>query len=57
LICLIDHDNTASIRVAEKIGMAFEKEGQDEKGPFWLYAISRPALPEGDSHAHPNQLR
>ena len=41
LICLIDHDNTASIRVAEKIGMAFEKEGQDEKGPFLLYAVNK----------------
>jgi RimJ/RimL family protein N-acetyltransferase len=42
LVCLIDQDNAASIRVAEKIGMAFEKEGRDELGPFWLYAIERP---------------
>lgn len=41
LICLIDRDNQASIRVAEKIGMAFEKEGQDDKGPFLLYSINR----------------
>ena len=47
LICLIDHDHAASIRVAEKIGMAFEKEGRDEMGPFLLYARSRPTLPEG----------
>jgi RimJ/RimL family protein N-acetyltransferase len=39
LICLIDSKNLASIRVAEKIGMAFEKEGKDEKGPFLLYSI------------------
>lgn len=38
LICMIDHDNLASIRVAEKIGMTFEKEGIDDKGPYLLYA-------------------
>jgi RimJ/RimL family protein N-acetyltransferase len=38
LICLIDHNNRASIRVAEKIGMRFEKEGVDEHGPYLLYA-------------------
>jgi ribosomal-protein-alanine N-acetyltransferase len=41
LICLIDHDNRASIRVAENIGMAFEREGIDEIGPFLLYARER----------------
>jgi RimJ/RimL family protein N-acetyltransferase len=40
LICLIDRDNQASIRVANKIGMTFEKEGEDKKGPFLLYSIS-----------------
>jgi len=43
LISLIDEDNLASIRVAEKIGMTFEKEGRDEMGPFLLYA--RNSLP------------
>jgi RimJ/RimL family protein N-acetyltransferase len=38
LICLIEEGNAASIRVAEKIGMKFEREGEDEKGPFLLYA-------------------
>jgi RimJ/RimL family protein N-acetyltransferase len=57
LICLIDRENVASIRVAKKIGMAFEKEGQDEMGPFLLYAINRPVTPGGDSYAHTNQLR
>jgi ribosomal-protein-alanine N-acetyltransferase len=38
LICLIDAGNAASIRVAENIGMSFERVGADEKGPFLLYA-------------------
>ena len=41
LICLIDLENRASIRVATKIGMTFEKEGEDEKGPFLLYALNK----------------
>jgi RimJ/RimL family protein N-acetyltransferase len=40
LICLIDEHNQASIRVAEKLGMAFEKAGRDELGPFQLYAMA-----------------
>ena len=40
LVCLIDEDNQASIRVAQKIGMAFEKESRDELGPFHLYTIN-----------------
>jgi RimJ/RimL family protein N-acetyltransferase len=39
LICLIDHDNAASIRVATKCGMSFEKEGLDDKGPYVLYSM------------------
>jgi RimJ/RimL family protein N-acetyltransferase len=38
LICLIDEENLTSKKVAEKIGMRFEKEGRDEIGPFLLYA-------------------
>ncbi len=41
LICLIERGNLASIRVAAKIGMTFEKEAQDEKGPFLLYKRNR----------------
>ena len=41
LICLIDRENEASIKVASKIGMTFEKEGEDEKGPFLLYSINK----------------
>jgi len=41
LVCLIEQGNQASIRVAQKIGMTFEKEGCDEKGPFLLYSKER----------------
>jgi ribosomal-protein-alanine N-acetyltransferase len=41
LICLIERDNAASIKVATKIGMTFEKEGQDDKGPFLMYSIRK----------------
>jgi ribosomal-protein-alanine N-acetyltransferase len=44
LICLIDRENLASIGVAENIGMTFEREGEDEKGPFLLYSISKQQL-------------
>lgn len=40
LVCIIDQDNLASIKVAEKIGMQFEKHGRDEFGPFLLYSIN-----------------
>ena len=30
LICWIDAENAASLKMAENIGMTFEKEGQDE---------------------------
>jgi len=41
LICLIDRDNQASIKVATNIGMTFEKEGRDEKGPYLVYSTSQ----------------
>ncbi len=41
LICLVEEGNLASIRVAQKIGMAFEKTGQDEKGPFLLFSRNK----------------
>jgi ribosomal-protein-alanine N-acetyltransferase len=40
LICLIDRENQASIKVAKKIGMTFEKEVDDGKGPALLYSTS-----------------
>jgi RimJ/RimL family protein N-acetyltransferase len=39
LVCLIDPANAASARVAEKMGMCFEKECADEMGAFHLYAM------------------
>ena len=41
LICVIEHGNQASIRVATKLGMTFEKEGKDEKGPFLIYSMNK----------------
>ena len=43
LISLIDAENHASLRVADKIGMGFEKAGRDEKGPYLLYSLTNPA--------------
>ena len=39
LICLIDKDNDASIKVATGMGMTFEKEVDDGMGPAQLYSI------------------
>ena len=41
LICVIDHDNKGSIRVATKIGMTFEREAKDEYGPFLIYSMNK----------------
>ena len=41
LICLIDHDNSGSIRVATKIGMALEREARDKYGPFLIYVMNK----------------
>lgn len=46
LICLIDQKNMASIKVAEKSGMAFEKEGEDEMGTFLLFTRTNPTIPQ-----------
>jgi RimJ/RimL family protein N-acetyltransferase len=45
LICLIDRDNHASKKVAQKIGMTFEREGRDEKGLFMLYSRNKLSVP------------
>ena len=41
LICLVERDKLVSIRVAQKIGMALEKKGLDEKGSFLVYTMGR----------------
>ena len=41
LICLIDHDNQGSIKVATKLGMTFEREARDDYGPFLIYAMNK----------------
>jgi ribosomal-protein-alanine N-acetyltransferase len=38
LICMIDKENQASMKVAQKIGMSFEREAVDETGPFLIYS-------------------
>lgn len=40
LICLIDPENVASLRVACKLGMEFEKEHEDDYGRCLVYATS-----------------
>lgn len=45
LICMIDPENIASQRVAEKIGMTFEKQVDEYEGdhlPFLIYSIVQP---------------
>lgn len=44
LICLIDPENVASQRVAEKMGMTFERKVDGYEGdnvPFYIYALNR----------------
>ena len=44
LICMIDPENTASQRVAERIGMTFEKRVDEYEGehlPFYIYSINK----------------
>ena len=41
LVSLIDSENIASQKVAEKIGMTFEKEARDELGPFLIYSLNK----------------
>ena len=46
LVSLIDEENRASQRVAEKVGMTFERAMADEQGPFWLYSREVSSLDE-----------
>ncbi|HNE03559.1 MAG TPA: GNAT family N-acetyltransferase [Anaerolineales bacterium] len=43
LICLIDPENIPSQKVAERMGMKFEKESSDEYGTFRVYSIKKEA--------------
>lgn len=43
LVCLIYPENEASIKIAEGIGMALEREAEDEHGPYLIYAMTRSA--------------
>ncbi|TDP72549.1 GNAT family N-acetyltransferase [Roseateles toxinivorans] len=40
LICLITPGNAASVGVAEKVGMSFEREQEDEFGLCHIYALA-----------------
>ncbi|HXV98552.1 MAG TPA: GNAT family N-acetyltransferase, partial [Anaerolineae bacterium] len=55
LICLIDPENRASIRVARKIGMEFEREHEDKYGRCLVYAtfkmVNHPDVSEGRGNA------
>jgi ribosomal-protein-alanine N-acetyltransferase len=39
LVCLIEEGNQASVKVATKLGMTFERIGRDEVGEFLLYSM------------------
>lgn len=41
LICLIEPENVASIQVAKRIGMAFERAEEDDHGVYHIYARGR----------------
>lgn len=41
LICMMNEENVASVKVAENMGMTFEKAAVDDKGPYLLYSRSR----------------
>lgn len=40
LICMINPENQASVKVARNVGMTLEEEMQDEEGPFLLFSMS-----------------
>lgn len=44
LVSLVMPANIASARVAEKIGMSFERIGEDDFGIYWLYSSQKPTL-------------
>lgn len=48
LVCCIEPENVASIKVAESLGMVFEKVSTDELGSFLVYSMARPQRPSED---------
>jgi RimJ/RimL family protein N-acetyltransferase len=46
LVCMIEPENQASVKVAEKIGMTLEKEMVDDLGPYLLYSRNKPSTPD-----------
>jgi ribosomal-protein-alanine N-acetyltransferase len=44
LVCLVMPGNSASAGIAQKVGMSFERDFEDEYGPSGLYALALPAL-------------
>lgn len=42
LICLLDEDNTGSIKVSKTMGMNFERTAEDEYGSFLIYSMENP---------------
>ncbi len=42
LVCLVMPGNAASTRVAQKVGMSFERQFTDELGPCHLYSLALP---------------
>ncbi len=43
IICMMYAENSASVKVAQGLGMNREREMEDEKGVYYIYAIERPA--------------
>jgi RimJ/RimL family protein N-acetyltransferase len=41
LISLTTPGNAASVRIAEKVAMTFERQMEDEFGPCWIYGLSQ----------------
>jgi RimJ/RimL family protein N-acetyltransferase len=41
IVSLIEPENNVSRHVVEKAGMRFDREGQDEAGPFLVYSINK----------------
>ncbi|TAK13119.1 MAG: N-acetyltransferase, partial [Anaerolineae bacterium] len=41
LIAMVDHNNVASQKVAQSIGMRHERDAVDDLGPFMLWSVER----------------